>query len=140
MDAGLMRRRVATARIGRLSTVSADGTPHLVPLCFVLDGEVLYWAVDQKPKSSRSLKRLRNLAARPQAELLVDHYEEDWRRLWWVRVSCQAQVLEAGEESEQALALLATKYPQYRVLRPPGPVVRMTARRWTGWSGQGNDP
>ena len=139
MDEGLLRRRVAEARVGRLATVSAAGKPHLVPVCFVLAGDVLYWAVDQKPKSSQDLKRLQNLAANPVAELLVDHYEEDWRLLWWVRVSCAAEVLEGGPESDKALDLLAAKYAQYRERRPQGPVVRLRARRWSGWSGDGVD-
>jgi PPOX class probable F420-dependent enzyme len=140
VDEGLLRLRVAKARVGRLATVSAAGEPHLVPVCFVLAGDVLYWAVDQKPKSSRDLKRIQNLTANPVAELLVDHYEEDWRRLWWVRVSCAAEVLEGGPESEQALDLLAAKYAQYRERRPQGPVVRLRARRWSAWSGDGVDP
>lgn len=135
----LMRRRVAEARAGRLATVTAEGKPHLVPVCFVLAEDDLYWAVDHKPKARRDLARLRNLAVNPQAELLVDHYEEDWAQLWWVRVGCSAAVLEYGPEAERALDLLAAKYPQYRARRPDGPVVRMRTVRWSGWSGGGID-
>jgi len=134
-----MRRRVAEARVGRLATVTADGEPHLVPVCFALAGDLIYWTVDQKPKASRDLKRVRNLAVHPVAELLVDHYEEDWQRIWWVRIDCTADVLEAGPESEHALDLLSGKYAQYRERRPAGPVVRLRAHRWSGWSGNGVD-
>jgi hypothetical protein len=74
--------RAGAARVGRLATVGPDGAPHLVPICFVLDGDVLYTAVDQKPKRSRDLQRLRNLRERPAATVLVDHYQEDWTGLW----------------------------------------------------------
>jgi PPOX class probable F420-dependent enzyme len=134
VDPELVRRRLGAARVGRLATVDAAGNPHLVPVCFALEGKNIYWAVDQKPKSSRQLRRLQNLQGNPSAELVVDHYEEDWEKLWWVRVKAEASVLEVGAEAEHALDLLAAKYPQYREGRPGGPVVRLVIRRLVGWS------
>jgi PPOX class probable F420-dependent enzyme len=131
----VMRSRVDRARVGRLATVDADGRPHLVPICFALDGEVLYSAVDQKPKRSRRLRRLENIRRNPAVTVLVDHYEEDWSRLWWVRLQGEARVLDDGSESERALRLLAEKYAQYRREPPAGPVVRLDIREWRGWSG-----
>jgi PPOX class probable F420-dependent enzyme len=129
-----MRLRVDEARVGRLATVDAQGRPHLVPICFALDGDVLYSAVDEKPKRSRNLERLRNIRARPEATVLVDHYEENWSRLWWVRLRVEASVLEPDAESGRALALLAEKYEQYRREPPAGPVIRLDIREWLGWS------
>ena len=45
------------ARVARLATVDPDGRPHVVPICFALDGDTLYTAVDEKPKSTRRLIR-----------------------------------------------------------------------------------
>ncbi len=129
-----MRRRVAAAQVARLGTVAVSGAPHLVPFCFVLDGDVLYSAVDRKPKRTPRLRRLDNVAAEPRVCVLVDHYEADWACLWWVRVDGRARRLEAGPEAERALDLLAVKYPQYRAARPDGPVLRIDAQRWTGWA------
>lgn len=134
IEAEEMRRRLDEAQVGHLATTGADGQPHLVPVCFALDGDSVYWTVDFKAKSGRVLRRLRNLAENPRAALLVDHYEEDWTRLWWVRVDCSAALLAAGPEAEHGLELLAAKYPQYRRRRPGGPVVRMLIDRWSGWS------
>lgn len=78
-----MRERVAAARVGRLATLDAEGRPHLVPICFVLERETLYSAIDEKPKRSKRLKRLENIRRHPEVTVLVDHYEEDWTRLWW---------------------------------------------------------
>nr|MDQ6919470.1 TIGR03668 family PPOX class F420-dependent oxidoreductase [Candidatus Dormibacteraeota bacterium] len=114
MDIDLRRDLLAEARLGRLATVDPAGDPHVVPVCFVLDGEVVYWAVDHKPKGGRRLRRLANIEAHPIAELVVDHYDEDWAELWWVRVSADAAVLGPGAETERALHLLAEKYEQYR--------------------------
>lgn len=133
MDADLMRRRFAEARVGRLATVSAGGAPHVVPVCFALEGNNIYWAVDHKPKSTSRLRRLDNIRVHPAVELVADNYEEDWARIWWVRVGAEAAILESGPEAEHGLDLLAAKYPQYRAVRPLGPVVRMAVLRWTSW-------
>jgi PPOX class probable F420-dependent enzyme len=129
-----MRRLVGEARVARLATTEADGRPHLVPLCFVLEGDVLYSAVDRKPKRSIRLKRLENVSLHPEVTLLVDHYEEDWSRLWWVRLRGTAHVLEDGPEHDRALSLLAAKYEQYRAEAPPGPVIAVELDEWRGWS------
>jgi PPOX class probable F420-dependent enzyme len=104
-----------------------------VPICFALEGDVLYSAVDQKPKRSRNLRRLRNLRERPWATVLVDHYEEDWSALWWVRLRGPARVLEDGEEAGRALAVLTAKYPQYRREPPGGPVIALHVAEWRAW-------
>ncbi len=129
-----MRRRVAAARVGRLATVSAGGAPRLVPFCFVLDGDSLLSAVDDKPKRSTRLARLEDVAADPRVSVLVDEWSEDWARLWWVRIDGRARVLPAEPEARAAVDLLTAKYEQYRRRRPQGPVLAITAERWTGWA------
>jgi PPOX class probable F420-dependent enzyme len=134
MDPAEMRERVGAARVGRLATVDADGRPHLVPICFAFEGETLYSAVDEKPKRSQRLKRLENIRRRPAVSVLVDHYGEDWTRLWWVRLDGTAEVVEEGPEREHALALLAVKYGQYRAEPPTGAVIAVRIERWRGWA------
>jgi PPOX class probable F420-dependent enzyme len=134
MDRDEMRERVHEARVGRLATVGAEGRPHLVPICFALEAETLYLAVDEKPKRSRRLQRLENIRRRPEVSVLVDHYEEDWTRLWWVRIDGAAEVLDDRAEREHGLALLAAKYEQYGAEPPTGPVIAIRVRGWQGWS------
>lgn len=134
MDEAQMRQLVTTARVGRLATLAPGGRLHLVPICFALDGDVLYSAVDEKPKASRRLQRIENVRAHADVAVLVDHYEEDWLRLWWVRLRGRARVLERGREFELALRLLAEKYDQYRQRPPPGPVLAIEIDEWRGWS------
>jgi PPOX class probable F420-dependent enzyme len=133
MTAAEMRQRVEEARIARLATLTLEGRPHLVPICFALDGDLLYTAVDEKPKRSRRLQRLANVRAHPQVVVLVDHYDEDWSRLWWVRLKGAARVVEEGDELETALRLLARKYEQYRREPPGGPAIVVQIRDWRGW-------
>jgi PPOX class probable F420-dependent enzyme len=121
--------RVTQARVARLATVTAEGRPHVVPVCFALARGRIYTAVDAKPKSTRRLRRLENVRATGRASLLVDHYDEDWSRLWWVRVDGPAEVI----ESEAALDALAAKYEQYRAARPAGPVIAITPDKWRSW-------
>lgn len=129
-----MRGLVAAAQVARLGTIGRGGVPHLVPFCFVLEDDVLYFAVDRKPKRSVTLQRLRNVALDPRVSVLVDHYENDWSRLWWIRLDGRARTLDPNEEAERALALLGAKYAQYRLAPPPGPVVKVDLERWTGWA------
>jgi PPOX class probable F420-dependent enzyme len=129
-------RWVLSARVARLATVGPDGCPHLVPIVFVIHGETLYTAVDAKPKRSRRLRRIENARDRPDVTVLVDHYEEDWSRLWWVRLDGQARVLDAGDEAELALRLLIEKYEQYRCEGPSPPALAVDIRTWRGWASE----
>ena len=129
-----MRERVRTARVARLATTDPDGRPHLVPIVFVLDGQTLYSAVDAKPKRSRRLRRVANARERPDVTVLVDHYEDDWRRLWWIRMRGTAEVVESGPERKLALELLKSKYAQYRAEPPRGAVIVIRVEEWRGWS------
>ena len=127
------RTRFASARVARLATVAADGTPHLVPITFALLEETIYSVVDQKPKRTTELKRLANVRATGRASLLVDHYEENWQYLWWVRADGTARTLEANEpEARSAIEALKERYPQQR---PTGPVLAVDVENWTGWLG-----
>jgi PPOX class probable F420-dependent enzyme len=128
------RAHLAAARVGRLATVRPDGHPHVVVCCYAVEGDRVWTAVDEKPKSGVPLQRLANIRANPRASLLVDHYEEDWERLWWVRVDGAAAVLESGNEEERAIAALTARYPQYERARPGGPVIAIAIERITGWS------
>jgi PPOX class probable F420-dependent enzyme len=128
-----MRERVRAARVARLATIDPDGRPHLVPIVLALAGERLYSAVDAKPKRSRSLRRVANARERPDVTVLIDHYEDDWSRLWWVSLRGRARVLEAGEEAERALGLLVDKYEQYRRELPGRPVLAVDILEWRSW-------
>ena len=126
--------RLASARVGHLATADASGTPHVVPFVFAVDGETVFWAVDHKPKRSTRLKRLANIEANPNVEMVADGYDEDWSNLWWVRASGPARIVQTDDERGRALGLLSEKYPQYRARPPEGPVVAIEIVRVTGWS------
>ena len=130
-----MRRHFGEASVARIATVGPDRRPHIVPICFVLDGDVLHFVVDSKPKRTIYLKRLQNIAANPTVSIMADHYEDDWAKLWWVRLDGTARLVTDGAEAGHALDLLINRYHQYQENRPGGPVVAVSIDRWSGWSG-----
>ena len=143
IDAGL-RRRITRARVGHLAT--SDGrTPSVVPVCFVLIQETVYQAIDGKQKSVSpgQLRRARNVRANPRASLLIDHYVEDWRRLWYVLLRGRARVIEHGAEHQRAIAALRKKYPQYRTTVPLAPdalVIAIDVRQLRHWRASSRGP
>ena len=130
----MMRGLVTAAPVGRLATVRSDGRPHVVPICFVVIEDVVYSAVDDKPKRHRHLQRISNVTATGAASLLIDEYDEDWSRLWWVRLDGRARVVDDTAEAERAIRSLCDKYSQYRDQPPSGPVLALDVERWVGWS------
>jgi PPOX class probable F420-dependent enzyme len=141
------RCRFAAARVARLATAGNDGRPHLVPIVFAVSGDIVYSAVDAKPKRTTALRRLANVREHPPVALLVDHYDDaDWGALWWVRADGRGRVLDpagatpsgsGGEpaaeaaEARRAIALLRERYPQQEAV---GAVLAVDVERWSGWS------
>ena len=128
------RSRFALARVARLATVGGDGAPHVVPVTFAIDGDRIVTAVDAKPKRGAPLRRLANIRANPRVSLLADGYDDDWRKLWWVRADGEARIVEEDPGLGGALALLRSRYPQYGTVALIGPAVVIEVGRWVGWS------
>jgi PPOX class probable F420-dependent enzyme len=132
--------RFTQSPVARLATVTPDGIPHLVPVVFALDdypqgnSDVIYTAVDAKPKTTQRLRRLANIASNPQVSLLVDHYADDWAQLWWVRVDGVAAIHRDGAAMRTGYRLLRAKYAQYQSVPLNGPVIAITVRRWSSWA------
>ncbi|MCD9872561.1 TIGR03668 family PPOX class F420-dependent oxidoreductase [Streptomyces guryensis] len=128
------RERFAASPVARLATADVHGVPHAVPITFAVLGDVLYFAVDHKPKSTWDLRRLSNIRENPSVTVLVDHYDKDWSTLWWARADGSGEVLEDGQEWRRAVESLCGKYEQYKDSPPEGPAVAVRVGRWSGWS------
>jgi len=128
------RRFLDGQRVGRLATADRSGTPHVVPVCFAIAGDTLYVTVDGKPKHRGTLKRIANILENPAAAFIADRYEEDWSRLAWVKLDGRAQILEAGEEHDEAQSLLRLRYPQLQGMQIGGlPVIALRIAKSTSW-------
>ena len=127
--------RLASARMAYLGTVRADGRPHVVPIVFAVEDRVVYSIADPKPKQGLDLLRHRNIAVNPSVTLLVDAYDEDWSKLWWVRADGMARVVEDGAERDMTVRLLRAKYPQYAAWKTPfGAATVIEVERVTSWT------
>lgn len=129
-------RFIERRRVAHLATADAAGRPHVVPVCFAYLAGRIYVVIDEKPKRSLRLKRIRNIEENPQVSLVFDCYDEDWSRLGWVMIRGSATVSDRGLEHESALEALRVRYPQYREMALEGrPVIRVTPERASSWGG-----
>ncbi|MEX0795970.1 MAG: TIGR03668 family PPOX class F420-dependent oxidoreductase [Acidimicrobiia bacterium] len=136
LDRGTALARFTRASVASLGTTRESGSPHLVPITFAVEAATVYSMVDRKPKTTTALRRLANIAANPEVSLLVDHYEDDWTGLWWVRVDGTATVSDDPATLRTARTLLQSKYPQYRDQPPDGPAlsIAITGVTWWEWA------
>jgi PPOX class probable F420-dependent enzyme len=136
---GPIRKKLKQARVARLATLDTKGGPHIVPVCFVYDGKAFYTAIDRKPKrvSPDRLVRMQNIRAISRVALLIDEYDEDWTRLWYVLIRGKAELIPNSAHQERASAIrkLRAKYPQYArgMLGEDPPIIRITPERTTCW-------
>ena len=130
---------LAHAPVGRLATADATGVPHVIPVCYAVMDGAIYSVLDQKPKraSLTRLRRVRNILANPRVSLVVDRYEENWERLWYILISGHAELLEEGAERPAAIQVLREKYTQYRPMNiDPNPVIKITPSHVVSWGFQ----
>jgi len=124
------------ARVAHLATADRKGVPHVIPICFALDRKTLYSPIDEKPKkvSPLRLRRIKNIVENPHVSVVVDRYDENWRKLAYVLIRGKARVLLRGQKHRRAVLLLRRKYPQYRKMAiHERPIIRITVTRWTSW-------
>ncbi|RPF20767.1 TIGR03668 family PPOX class F420-dependent oxidoreductase [Myceligenerans xiligouense] len=135
LDSATCRERLGAARSAYLATTGSDLAPHVVPVTFALLGDRIVIGIDtRKPKTTTSLRRLRNIAENPRVAVLCDHYSDDWEKLWWVRADGTADVVHDGPVWHEGVGALVARYPQYSDTPPPGPLISITTTRWTGWA------
>ncbi|HSD09708.1 MAG TPA: TIGR03668 family PPOX class F420-dependent oxidoreductase [Candidatus Binatia bacterium] len=137
-----VRALLDTSRIGHLATADRQLRPHVVPLCYAREDDRLYFIVDEKPKQAgKRLKRLSNIAENPRVAVVVDVYDDDWRRLEYALVRGTAEIVTGPDEFQRALALLRARYPQYRAMRLEAgrnEVVRIIATGVHHWKASGS--
>jgi len=126
---------VAAAPLARLATHNPSGAIDLVPITFALLDDTILTAVDHKPKRTRQLQRLENIRRNPDVTVLVDHYDDDWGALWWVRFRGRADVLDIGGAA--FVEALRDKYEQYREQPPGGPYIVVRVTDLAAWSARG---
>ena len=124
-------------RLAHLATASADGAPHVVPICFARLDDCVYVAIDQKPKrgAPSQLRRMRNIAANPRVAIVADVYDDDdWSRLGFVLLTGRARILDDDDEHRRAVEALRAKYRQYASMAlDERPVIALDVEHVTRW-------
>jgi PPOX class probable F420-dependent enzyme len=120
---------LSTRFVANLATADANGTSYVVPICFAIDGDDCYIV------TSDNNRRARNVRENPQAAMVADHYEDDWKRIGYVVIRGRAELLESGPEHEKAAQLLRTRYPQFENMDPVEERLMLVIRveHATGW-------
>ena len=142
MLTGQARHFLDHHRVARFATADPGGQPHIVPICYAVSGDSVYFTIDEKPKrlTDKPLKRIRNLQQNPHVALVVDRYDEDWTRLGWVMVQGEAALLDHGEEHSKAQRLLKARYPQLDEMQISElPVIAIRIKRVVSWGNLGTD-
>jgi coenzyme F420-0:L-glutamate ligase/coenzyme F420-1:gamma-L-glutamate ligase len=127
---------IRSARVAHLATADKSGQPHVIPICFVFDGKYFYSPIDEKPKrvAPRKLKRITNIRENPNVSLVIDRYEEDWRKLAYILVFGKAQIILSGKKYLKAIRLLRKKYPQYQTMAiDERPMIVIKPKKVMGW-------
>lgn len=145
VEAAQLRALLDAWPVARLATTTAGSDrPHIVPIVFCRLADALYSPIDGKPKASRELKRLRNVRANPQVAVLLDHYDDDWQRLWWLRLDARAEVSHLQDpRAVEVGSALRRKYAQYDSVplfqAGSATCLRIAWQRVTGWAPGGFD-
>jgi PPOX class probable F420-dependent enzyme len=134
-----LKTKLKDTKVARLATLDTRRGPHIIPFCFAYDGKVFYTPIDRKPKrvAPQRLTRLQNIRKSPHVAILIDHYDEDWSRLWYILIRGTAKIVppSARKEQRRAVRLLKAKYPQYAggMLADDAMVIRITPQKVTSW-------
>ena len=136
------RRFLSHRKVAHLATADRHGAPHVVPVCFAIEGDALYITIDEKPKRADvPLKRLRNIAENPAVAVVVDRYDDDWTRLGWVMLRGRADILTEGAEHARAQDLLRARYAQLKDMQIASlPVIAVRLERVTSWGNLAAEP
>ncbi len=131
---GERERLLDTWPVARLATIAQDGRPHLVPIVFARVGGALWSPIDGKPKSTGNLARVRNIEREPRVAVLLDHYDADWRQLWWIRIDGRAVQSGADADAESALRAKYANYASTPLFRDEPALLRITIESLRSWS------
>ena len=133
------------ARVARLATVDSECKPHLIPVVFVFDNYSYFIPIDEKTKRSRpeKLKRAKNIQQNSNVTLLIDDYNENWRKLYFIMIQGKASII-GGKKLEQnellllekAHKLLFDKYLQYQKIGIGEYVIMIIPQKVITWKNE----
>jgi len=136
LGAAWVRDLLRESRLGHLATSNRSRVPHVVSICFVFHEGWIYSSIDEKPKrrEPEELRRIINIRANPNVCVVIDHYEENWRKLKFIIIHGKAEMIQSGKEHQQAITQLRKKYQQYRSMSlQTRPIIKISPTRIKTW-------
>ena len=131
-----------TVPVARLALRDMNDAPEALPIVFARVDASLWSPIDGKPKGpAGQLGRLARLQRSPEVMLVLDHYADDWRDLWWLRLRATAEII-TGKHPDWLAAseALTAKYPQYQttaMFKDEPTMLRFTWAAQNWWAADG---
>jgi PPOX class probable F420-dependent enzyme len=129
MDRSEMLALLSANTRGVMATTAADGSPHVVPMLYALDGETIL------SSGTEGRVRTRNLERDPRCTVTVFD-EGNWFRWVTVKGMCEIRRANPVEENERLYAMITGHPPEdlaeYReaMVREQRIVYAITIERW----------
>jgi len=128
---------IKRAKVARLATVDQKSHPYVVPVVFVFHENSFFIPLDEKVKTvnARKLKRVKNIEKNPNVTLLIDKYQNDWKKLFFLMIHGKATVID-GKNNKlmyKIHKLLISKYPQYKKIGVGNSCIKITPHGITHW-------
>jgi PPOX class probable F420-dependent enzyme len=141
IDDTRIKEIVEKARVARLATVDSECKPHLIPVVFVFDNNCYFIPIDEKHKRStpEKLRRTKNIQQNSNVVLLIDEYNEDWTKLYFIMIQGNASIIGGKNLQnekvllEKAHRLLYEKYLQYEKVGVGGYVIMIDPKKVIYW-------
>jgi len=136
-----MKNLIAKSKVARLATVDQNSISYVVPVVFVFHNNSFYIPLDEKTKSvnTRKLKRVRNIEKNPNVTLLIDEYQNNWKKLYFLMIHGKAAIVEQKREKliNEVHKLLISKYSQYKKIGIGNSCIKIRPQKAIFWKYQG---
>ncbi len=132
---------IKRAKVARLATVDQKSHPYVVPVVFVFHENSFFIPLDDKTKSvnPKKLKRVKNIVGNPNVTLLIDKYQNDWKKLFFLMIHGTATVIDGKNSKlmDKIHKLLISKYPQYKKIGIGNSCIKIRPQKAIFWKYQG---
>jgi len=128
---------IKEAKVARLATVDQKSHPYVVPVVFVFHENSFFIPLDEKTKTvnSRKLKRVKNIEKNSNVTLLIDKYQNDWKKLFFLMIHGKATVIDGNSKlMDKIHKLLISKYPQYKKIGIGNSCIMINPTKVTFWN------
>ena len=125
-------------KVARLPTVDQKSHPYVVPVVFVFHKNSFFIPIDEKTKTvnPKKLKRVKNIEKNPNVTILIDKYQDDWKKLFFLMIHGKAKMIDEKNSKlmDKIHELLILKYPQYKKIGVGNSCIMIEPTKVTIWN------